>query len=323
MTTKPSCSTFWLIRLHVWPHQMWPLWPRCCQQPHYQSGWGGTMQSARSWHADLCACHACSRSRQQSHHGQSQRHRYCRHRSQCSAGTSWARSSAVVGCLWPRTVPEVGSCSWLVVHSCRKEQRDALLPCLHWLRFRFSIPWQREEVCLANLRCLWWDFRCLQQTHPTPTGSGRWRPEDLGEVRGHDVRQIQHSSTKPFVQLDLRWSSTSVTSTSTRNADSCQLGLHQERRSVADRLDRAPTHCRELPAADQVWMQVGMLQSMQMLPLWSDLHCAAADARFRSVVVYSSRQQDNKWQTSIGLLLTCTSNNISDRWCLWYGHFLP
>ena len=35
---------------------------------------------------------------------------------------------------------------------------------------------------------------------------------------------------------------------------STQLG--QERRSVADRLDRAPTHCRELPAADQVWIQV-------------------------------------------------------------------
>ena len=41
---------------------------------------------------------------------------------------------------------------------------------------------------------------------------------------------------------------------------------------MADRLDRSPTHCRELPEADQVWMQVGMLQSMQMLPLWSDLH---------------------------------------------------
>ena len=26
------------------------------------------------------------------------------------------------------------------------------------------------------------------------------------------------------------------------------------------------------PAADQVWMPIGMLQSMQMLPLWSDLH---------------------------------------------------
>ena len=64
----------------------------------------------------------------------------------------------------------------------------------------------------------------------------------------------------------------SVNSTSTRNADSCQLGLDQERRSVADRLDRAPTHCRELPAADQVWMQVRMLRSMQMLLLWSDLH---------------------------------------------------
>ena len=86
----------------------------------------------------------------------------------------------------------------------------------------------------------------------------------------------------------------SVNSMSTRNADSCQLGLDQERRSVADRLDRAPTHCIELPAADQVWMQVGMLLSMQMLPLWSDLHCAGADAKFRSVVVYSSRQQDNK-----------------------------
>ncbi|CAE1300480.1 unnamed protein product [Acanthosepion pharaonis] len=44
----------------------------------------------------------------------------------------------------------------------------------------------------------------------------------------------------------------SVNITSTRNADSWQLELNQERKSVADRLDRAPIICGELPAADQV-----------------------------------------------------------------------
>lgn len=63
----------------------------------------------------------------------------------------------------------------------------------------------------------------------------------------------------------------SVNSMSTRNADSCQVGLDQERRSVASRLGRQH-HCKELPAADQVWMQAGMLQSIQMLLVWSDLH---------------------------------------------------
>ena len=119
----------------------------------------------------------------------------------------------------------------------------------------------------------------------------------------------------------------SVNSTSTKNADSCQLGLDQERRSVADRLDRAPIHCRELAAADQVWMQVGMVDANASALVWPARHCArhcaAADARFSCVVVYLLRQQDNKWETSIGLLPTCTSNNISDWWRLWYGHFLP
>ena len=38
------------------------------------TGYSGTMQSWRSWHADLFECQSCNRSRQQSHHGQSQWH---------------------------------------------------------------------------------------------------------------------------------------------------------------------------------------------------------------------------------------------------------
>ena len=62
-------------------------------------------------------------------------------------------------------------------------------------------------------------------------------------------------------------------SASTGNADSCQLGLDKDRRFVARHLDRAPTHCRKLSAADLAWLQVRMLRTMQVLLLWSDLHC--------------------------------------------------
>ena len=68
--------------------------------------------------------------------------------------------------------------------------------------------------------------------------------------------------------LHLEW----VNNTSDKKADSCQLELDQDRWSVTDCLDRAPTHCRELPAAGQVQMQVRMLWSIQILMLWYDLH---------------------------------------------------
>ena len=124
MSTKPSCWTFWLIRLHVWPHHA----VRKKLTRRYL--WG--MQQKQSAKLSLSK----------------KRHRYCRHRN------SVLQALQQLGCLWSRTVPEMGSCTWLVLHSCRKQQMGARLPCLHCLRCRFSIPWQREEVCLANLGCL-------------------------------------------------------------------------------------------------------------------------------------------------------------------------
>ena len=279
----------------------------------------------------------------------SQRHRCCHHRIQCSASSLGAKSAVVVGCLWPRTEPEVWSCKWLVLHSCKKEQRDALLPCLHWLRCCFSIPWQREEDCLANLGCLWWGFWYLQQTQPVPTGSECWRPGTLEKFvtmmydRSSTAEGVDNAKLDMFARKQRTYKANqssaeaacetcclpgglhlkSVSNTSIRNAGSCQMGLDQERRTVADRLDRAPIHCKVASS----WSSVdasrnAAIDAHATALVWPARHCVAADARFRRVVVHSSRQQDNKWQTSIGLLPTCTFNNTSDWGCL-YGHFLP
>ena len=43
--------------------------------------------------------------------------------------------------------------------------------------------------------------------------------------------------------------------------------------SVARLLDRAATCCRELSAIDKVRLQVGVQGKVQVLPLWTCLHC--------------------------------------------------
>jgi hypothetical protein len=56
-----------------------------------------------------------------------------------------------------------------------------------------------------------------------------------------------------------------------RNQDSCKLGVDQDRRPLADTSDRAPVDRTELPATDQVWVQIGMSCSLQMILIWSEL----------------------------------------------------
>ena len=46
-------------------------------------------------------------------------------------------------------------------------------------------------------------------------------------------------------------------------------------------LDNTSPHCRELPTADQLWVQVRMPWKVQMLPIWSYLHYVAANVRVR------------------------------------------
>jgi len=62
----------------------------------------------------------------------------------------------------------------------------------------------------------------------------------------------------------------------------CQSTVHKpetqdpaewgRRKKMARFLDRASTYCREL-SIDKVWLQVGVPWKMQVLPLWTCLHC--------------------------------------------------
>ena len=69
------------------------------------------------------------------------------------------------------------------------------------------------------------------------------------------------------------------------------LGLDQERRFVADCL-RVSADYKELPAANQAWVQLGMLWSMQMLRLvWPTWYCTVADARFKDIIATTNMQK--------------------------------
>ena len=48
---------------------------------------------------------------------------------------------------------------------------------------------------------------------------------------------------------------------------------------MADLLDFKSTHCRELPTADQVWIQQRMSYKVQMALVSLAQHCAAVMAR--------------------------------------------
>lgn len=197
-------------------------------------------------------------------------------------GVSGTRSAAVVSYLCPRTEPEVDSCTYLVMHNCRKEQRDALLPCIQWLRCRLTFRGNgvftklSQDLSVVNTE----DQETLEKFVVMVY-------DRFSTVQGVDDARLDIFARKQslYKAIPLRVEAAceacclpgglhleSVNSMSARNAESCQLGLAQETRSVAGHSDRVPTHCTELPAADQVWMQIGMLWSMQMLLFWSDLH---------------------------------------------------
>ena len=75
-----------------------------------------------------------------------------------------------------------------------------------------------KERSLHYLECVWWGIKCNHQTKPVPANSRWWWPDDLGEVCGHDVWQVQvlpgvlmmrgwicllenRNHMKPFLQL--------------------------------------------------------------------------------------------------------------------------
>jgi len=55
--------------------------------------------------------------------------------------------------------------------------------------------------------------------------------------------------------------------------DPAEWGWRKKRWSVARFLDRPSAYCRELSAIDKVRLQVGVPWKLQVLPLWTCLHC--------------------------------------------------
>ena len=156
-------------------------------------------------------------------------------------------------------------------------------------------------------------------------------------MRGWTCLLRSRDRTKPFLQPEQRWSSMwSMLPTRWAAAGVNQQYVNKKfrllptgawpRKKICGRSFGQSSHPLQRVASS--WPSVDASRNAAVNAnatalVWPARNYTAADAKFRSVVVYSSRQQDNKWQISIGLLPTCISNNISDRWYLWYGHFLP
>ena len=120
---------------------------------------------------------------------------------------------------------------------------------IHWLRCSFSIQWERKEVCLANLGFLSQYPLVVEdedmQTLEKFVDMMYDRSSTFGNFNERAWKQKLYKAIPPTweaLKQDMKRAAylESVNSKSTRNTDSFQLGMEQERRSVADRLTELP-----------------------------------------------------------------------------------
>jgi len=151
---------------------------------------------------------------------------------------------------------------------------------------------EKEKICMANMRFMFWCIWCFHQTQPVSIKSWGERHQGAGEVCCHYVWQIQYScwcwwSTSRYVcsqtETIRSYSSNSSISWATHQAYHipgklrmepvnslssgdipCWLGMGTGRWYVAHLLDITFTNCTELSTANQMRLQ-RMSRKMQML----------------------------------------------------------
>ena len=175
-------------------------------------------------------------------------------------------------CLWPRIQCQMDSSTWgSLCNRTWQSQRGALLPCLYRLWCGLLFPREGEEICMAELGCLWWGFRNLRLTQQLPQRrfwqwpaktsvllsscmTGRAAPVVLmrqgwlsvhGGI-GHMIlfhQPMQHLRNMKKERLTKLGSYNSVQSWFPL---SCWPGLDSERRHMTDLLDDTSANCCEL-----------------------------------------------------------------------------